>query len=143
MMKRLVHTRGDGEELLAAGDDLFVIFFGNPAGGTNAHAILDMSQDLGQTWSSRADPCGRFRGDEADTADGAASRGLLALLCVPRFGGHTYIESSVDAGDTFKRSSLLPFRHLAHIRIGRRERIIVSDRGHRAISRNHGLTWRS
>jgi photosystem II stability/assembly factor-like uncharacterized protein len=82
----------------------------NPAGGAgDAHTTLLLSQDDGQTWTQRDDPCGTTPGDAADEIDAAhvvlSLTGEVVVLCQRRAwrsnGGNSTGILSADGGATF------------------------------------------
>jgi hypothetical protein len=99
-------SQGFGEQVLAAGRNLYAVFYGHIAGGTTSHAAIEVSRNSGGMWSAVSDPCGGTGLGERDTDAAGASGNSLALLCVPKGGtAADFTETSVNAGRTFTRGA--------------------------------------
>jgi hypothetical protein len=143
-IRRLTDSQGFGERVLAGGGNVYVVFFGNPAGGApDAHARLEISPDQGATWSVRGDPCGRLHGREEDTVRAAAAGRWLALLCEPRATSRPFfVALSHDGGKTFVRSAPIPLPFATSVSVAVGGTLTVSNRHRgRAVSHDRGRTW--
>jgi hypothetical protein len=97
-------SQGHFDDIVGAGPNLYVVGFGNPAGGAGtAYARLSISRDGGRTWSSRGDPCRTPGGSEVDMWRLAAAGRYAAAICLERRAGARWIMVSRDAGRTFTR----------------------------------------
>lgn len=122
---------GFGEQMLAAGQNVYTVFYGHIAGGTASHAAIEVSSNAGSTWATLADPCGGTGLGERDTGEAAAAGNALALLCVPKGGtAAAFTETSVNAGGTFTRSAPSP--------VSRAQQIAVEASGDSAVG-NAGM----
>jgi len=132
-VRRWRTSPGFGEQVVAGGANLYVIFYGHVAGGgASAHARIAISRDGGRTWSGRGDPCGGSALHEKDATAIAAAGRFVAVLCVPRTGrGPVFAALSGDAGRTF--------RPVAALALGAPEQIAVSEGGAIAVG-NGGIT---
>ena len=121
-VRRWPRAPGFGEQLVGGGTNLYVILYGHIAGGAgSAHATIEVSHDLGRTWSSRADPCGGSGAQEQDALAAAAARDLLAVLCTRRTGqgqGSAFTTLSRDAGRTFTAGARVPVTAPEQIAVG-------------------------
>jgi photosystem II stability/assembly factor-like uncharacterized protein len=99
-------SKGNEVTIYAAGQQLYLAGFANPAGGAaKAHTTIAVSPDAGATWRViDEDPCKTWAGaDEDDTVALAPAAGnYLAVLCKTR-GAATggYVVASKDAGAKF------------------------------------------
>jgi photosystem II stability/assembly factor-like uncharacterized protein len=103
--------QGDAVQLVRQGpNDVYVAVFENPAGGAgSAHATLMLSDNGGETWTERPDPCGEINGDEFDTSAIAAAPGsVLSALCNGRLQAASFVATSTDGGATFVAHPLIP-----------------------------------
>ena len=97
-------TRGDGDDLVAAGRNVYALAFGHPAGGArDEYSRLAISRNAGVSWSLHGDPCRIEGAAEVDALQVAAAGSYVAFLCQPRLGGRAAIAVSADAGRTFTR----------------------------------------
>jgi hypothetical protein len=142
-IKRLTDSKGFGERVLAGTGNVYVVFFGHPAGGApDAHARIDISRDWGASWSMRGDPCGRLHGQE-DASRASAAGSWLALLCEPRTAsGQFFVSLSSDGGKTFVRSAPipLPFATTLSVTVDGTLTVAIRHRG-RAVSHDGGRSW--
>jgi photosystem II stability/assembly factor-like uncharacterized protein len=143
-------TNGFGDQLLAAGSNLYVVAYGHIAGGTPSPATLHVSRDQGRTWARIADPCGFNHGAELDAAHAAATQQSVALLCVTKGGGPSFTVVSRDAARTFRPRTETPFADSAQIALCSDGEVAVANAGvtgggrftyHVAVSADGGQTW--
>jgi photosystem II stability/assembly factor-like uncharacterized protein len=67
-----------------------------------------LSDNGGETWTERPDPCGEINGDEFDTfAIAAAPGSVVAALCNDRTQASSFIATSTDGGVTFTAQPLI------------------------------------
>jgi hypothetical protein len=100
-------SQGASAQLVREGEhDVYAAFYGNPAGGGPAQASLIASNNGGDTWVARPDPCAVASRDEVDAvAIAAAPGGVIAALCVPRIAedAKPSVVVSTDRAATFGR----------------------------------------
>jgi photosystem II stability/assembly factor-like uncharacterized protein len=104
---------GNNVQLLRTGRYAYLTVFQNPAGGAeNAHPTLLTSADGGAHWTRRDDPCGTYRGNEADADRMAvAEDGSLTILCRIRGNGPDLVVTSPAGGAAFSAPHPLPASH--------------------------------
>ena len=86
-------------------------FYGNIAGGTTSQATFFLTDDHGEHWTQRVDPCGNGAQGENDADQTSmAPDGTLAVLCIPKCSGlgSAFVITSDDGGTTFGPSYPLP-----------------------------------
>ncbi|HEV8628265.1 MAG TPA: hypothetical protein VG034_27850 [Acidimicrobiia bacterium] len=127
---------------------LYVVAFGNPAGGAgDAHAQFARSDDGGRHWLTLKDPCGHDATAENDATSAAAAPGrFLAVLCRGR-GASTaaFVLTSNDAGSTWATRHSVTETALT-LAAGSPDVLSVwaTGTGQRkfiATSHDHGTTW--
>lgn len=101
---------GVGVQLLRTGHRAFAEVFQHVTGGAqDAHATLLTSADDGRHWVRRADPCGTWAGQEADSRQLAvADDGSVTVLCVKRTTGPSFLVTSTDGGAGFGPQRRVP-----------------------------------
>jgi hypothetical protein len=152
-IRRWPGAPGFGEQLLAGGRNLYVVFYGHIAGGEpSAHAVIAVSHDRGRSWFLRSDPCGGAGVHEDDMLAAAAAGDSLAVLCVRRSGpSAAFTALSRDAGRTFSAGARIPVGSPEQIAVRADGVIAVGNGGtsgggsfgyELALSSDGGRSWR-
>ena len=82
---------------------MLIAFYGNIADGEPSHVAFYITTNLGRSWSTRADPCGRTGITENDAVDtSAAGPGVVVVECAAMGDTNTgFILESRDGSSTF------------------------------------------
>jgi photosystem II stability/assembly factor-like uncharacterized protein len=145
-------SEGKGDGLVVQGSRIYVLGFGNPAGGVIATTAIARSLDGGATWQRFHDPCGSTPTDEVDARLFAASPGgFFAVGCEPRLGQRpSFLISSSNAGTTYGPPQPLPVTsstYLGALSAGSASSLLVMTLGPVTntvfASHDRGSSWRA
>jgi photosystem II stability/assembly factor-like uncharacterized protein len=133
---------------------VLIAFYGNTAGGAPSHATFYVTDDLGQAWATRADPCGRSARTENDAiGTSAAGPGVVVVECGAKGDSNTrFVLESRDGGSIFGPRRPIP-RLLANMVAAASANTIVLASGDAEgagpftyiveTSTNGGVSWRT
>jgi hypothetical protein len=109
---------GFGAGVTAAGPLVVVTASGHPDGGApEAHTEYLISNDGGQHWRERDDPCGGQLRHEWDTSEIAITPEKIAAICTERSSFHRHaLVTSTDQGKVFTARRPLTHRGLERLR---------------------------
>lgn len=142
---------GTGPTLYAAGPNLYAFSWDNVAGGVSSRAEIEVSRDGGRGWSAITDPCRTSRRSAWDAAAASAAGDSLAVLCVSKIGGSSFVALSGDSGRTFTKTADLGMAAADQIAVSSSGAVAVGNGGvtgggafayKLAVSRDGGRTWR-
>lgn len=137
--------------LVRHGTRVAAALLANPAGGAgDAHALLVLSSDSGDTWQQQDDPCGPVSSnavDEVDTRElSYGPEGQLVALCVARQAdaATSSVRLSTDSGRTFGPARPLTGAgiHVAAVSADRLvAQVLDGSRDVLLLSSDGGRTW--
>jgi hypothetical protein len=109
---------GFGAGVTAAGPLVIVTVSGHPTGGApEAHTEYFISDDGGEHWRLRADPCGTEPQQEWDTSEIMITPEKIAAICTERSSLHRHaLITSTDQGKVFTARRPLTHRELERLR---------------------------
>jgi photosystem II stability/assembly factor-like uncharacterized protein len=136
-------TPGFGVQLSRGGHNAYLLFFGQPAGGSSvATSVLYRSTDDGRSWTASGEPCPQTSAEIDSTAIAGGGADRVSVLCMTRQAPNRWhVATSADAGAHFTPQPGRVPAATAEQLTGDPATVLVAAGGGMARSADGGKTW--